>query len=56
MMNSTFILSKILNSLLPKERQTFVNIVTPELIIFWVFPVNPGVQTNFYSDNFMVLH
>ena len=30
------------------------NRFTPELRIFWVFPSNHGVQTNFYS--FMVLH
>ena len=27
----------------------FENNDTPEYIIFWVFPANPGVQTNFYS-------
>ena len=31
------------------HNDTIINRDTPELRIFWVFPANPGVQTNFYS-------
>ena len=29
--------------------------VTPDSRVFWVFPINLGKQTNFYSQNFMIL-
>ena len=29
---------------------------TQELTIYWIFLANPGIQTDFYSYNFVVLH